>query len=384
VRLFPLVWAALRRKPLESLLLLAAITCAFTLFGLMVGMQEAARRVLAESRADRLLVNPRYDAPDGLPSALVSQIARFDGVLAVGLRSSVGGYRGEPRESVWVDVVDEGMRDAMPELLPTSAHWQHLLSHPSGVYLGRKVSERLRLRKGDHLVVTALNVKRADGGTAWEFDVLGIVPDEHFRSGNLVLGNYRYVDLQRPPEKRDRGFIVAAMNSPEAGERAAVAIDRYFANSATTTASITFRAAQENMANDGLGIAVMTWGIGSAGLFMVLMLVGNAIAQSVRDRIHEFAVLKALGFRDVQIASLVLTEAALPCVAGAVLGMAVARAVALLPRSALPTSISSAMPEFPLSVWAAVLGLSLLVAILGSSLPAMRLRRMKVPMALVN
>jgi putative ABC transport system permease protein len=384
LKYFWLVWAALRRKPLESVLLLAAVSCAFTLLGLMVGLRETARQVVAGSRADRIIINPRYDAPDGLPSALMEQIARFEGVTAVGLRNSISGYPGDPDEFVWVDAVDQGMRRAAPELPLSAAQWDRLFANPSGVYLSSRIAERLQLRAGDRLTVTAPGVPRADGGTAWDFDVLDIVADEATRGGNLVLGNYGYLDNQRPESVRGHGFIVAAVSSPALGDQLAIAIDRHFANSGTATASITFRAAQENMDNDGLGIAVMTWGIGSAGLFMILLLVGNAIAQSVRERIPEFAVLKALGFRHWQITALVVGEAMFPCAAGAVAGMGLAWAISLLPRSALPSAIRGQSPTFSLEVWMMVLGLSMLLALLGALLPAWRLRRMKVAAALVT
>jgi putative ABC transport system permease protein len=383
VKHFPLVWAALWRKPTETVLLLAAITSAFTLFGLMTGMREAAQRIVAQSPGDRLIINPRYDAPNGLPSALTEQIRRFKGVTAVGIRTSVSGYRSDPREFIWVDAVDEEMRHVASELPLTAAQWARLFSTPSGVFISRGIAQRLQLREGDHLIVTAPIAAREDGGKTWEFDVLGVVANEGTRNGNLVLGNYHYVDQQRPEAMRGRGFIGAAVASDQDADRMAVAIDRYFANSGTTTASITSRAAQQNMNNDGLGIAVMTWGIGSAGLFMILILVGNAIAQSVRERIPEFAILRAVGYREQQIAGLVVTEAAFPCVAGAILGMFLAKVISMLPRDSLPDAIRNSMPVFPPTVWSLVLSLALLLAVAGALAPLWTLRRLKVAAALV-
>ena len=380
---FPLVWAALWRKPLEMALLLAAITCAFTLFGLMIGLRETTRQVIAQSRADRVIVNPRYDAPFGLPSALGEQIARIDGVKALGLRTSLAGYRGDPTESVWVDGVDERMREVTFDAVLTPAQWDRLFATRTGVFVSRRIAERLNLHSGDRLVVTAPRVARADGGTTWTFDVLGVVANESLRNGNLVLANYHTLDEQRPESQRGRAFIDVAVASPDIGDRVALAIDRHFANSGTSTASITFRAAQENMDADGLGIAVMTWGIGLAGLFMILLLVGNAIAQSVRERIPELAVLSAVGYPPRVISGLIVAEALVPCLVGAVAGLGLAKAVALLPRSAMPEALRDQIPTFTATVWITVLGIAVALALLGALIPTWQLRRLRVPAALV-
>lgn len=381
----PLVWAALRRKPAESALLLAAITCAFTLLGLMIGMRETTRQVIANSPADRVIVNPRYNAPDGLPSALAAEVRRIDGVAAVGLRNSISGrFAPDPREYVWVDAVDRSTRGVLFEEILTEEQWERLFTTRPGVYLSQRIADRLGLQSGDPLVVDSPDDPRSDGNPHWTFEVLGVVGNESLRNGNLVLGNYDYMDQQRPEASRGHGYLTVAIRPGASGDRVAMAIDRHFANAATTTASITFRAAQENMEADGLGIAVMTLGVGAAGLFMILMIVGNAIAQSVRERIPEFAVLKAIGFRDGQIARLVLLETLIPCLLGALGGMGLAKLVSLLPRNALPSALRNQTPTFSMEVWVGVSALAVVVAALGALLPVWKLRQVKVATALVS
>src|SRR2546421_3866000 len=55
-----------------------------------------------------------------------------------------------------------------------------------------------------------------------------------------------------------------------------------------------------------------------------LLLTGNTMAQSIRERIPELAILKTLGFSDRAVTALVLGEAALLLVLGGGLGMAAA------------------------------------------------------------
>ena len=79
--------------------------------------------------------------------------------------------------------------------------------------------------------------------------------------------------------------------------------------------------------DNGLNIGEVTLKIALSGLVMILFLTANGIAQSVRERLAEFAALKTMGYSDRLVMLLVFLEAALPCVAGAVLGLGLAAAL---------------------------------------------------------
>src|SRR5262249_19100553 len=114
----------------------------------------------------------------------------------------------------------------------------------------------------------------------------------------------------------------------------------------------------------------------------ILFLTANAIAQSVRERIPEFAVLKTIGFSDAGVMALVFAETALPCLAGAGLGMLIAKwFIITLPRL-LPPGVGLPLPTLPLSVLAMAFGSAALVAAFSGLLPALRLKRLDVATAL--
>jgi putative ABC transport system permease protein len=118
---------------------------------------------------------------------------------------------------------------------------------------------------------------------------------------------------------------------------------------------------------------------------MIFLLTANGIAQSVRERIPAFAVLKTIGYRQSTLMALVIVEAAIPCVAGAGIGMALAVLLTRLPTHFLPTDLAS-MPKPALSpgVLAFSLACALLVALLGATIPLPRLRRLSVIDALAG
>lgn len=68
MKYFPLVWAALTRKPARAILTLLSVTVAFTLFGLMIGMNASLQRIMDLARRDIVFVNPRFG--DDLPVSM--------------------------------------------------------------------------------------------------------------------------------------------------------------------------------------------------------------------------------------------------------------------------------------------------------------------------
>src|SRR5262249_7252871 len=118
----------------------------------------------------------------------------------------------------------------------------------------------------------------------------------------------------------------------------ATQVDALFANSGTPTRTMTEKQAFA-VGGDGGGIDIeaLTRKIAAIGLLMILLLTGNVIAQSVRERRGEFATLKTFGFSHRGLVALVMAEAAVPCLLGAACGVGLAAALAphvkdLLPR----------------------------------------------------
>ncbi len=272
---------------------------------------------------------------------------------------------------------------AMPELDITPAQWARLFLHPDGLYVSRKAASRWDLGEGDNFVITG--IPRADGSETWPFQVIGVVPDRPDSDG-FFLGNYHYIDESRPA--RDRGRDVSfQVRVREAARSREISrqIVRLFANSGTPTNSISRREASENMANSDGHRALATSVVGAAGLFMILLLVANWIAQSVRERTPELAMLKALGFRNRTLMGLVVCEAAIPCIAGAALGLLVAGQLARWPAKFLPGDFANLpVPTMSVGVMLQAIGFAVVLALLSSVVPLMRVARVSVVSQLRN
>jgi putative ABC transport system permease protein len=132
-----------------------------------------------------------------------------------------------------------------------------------------------------------------------------------------------------------------------------------------------------------VNVAVVTRRVAAVGLFMILLLTAHGMAQSVRERLGEFAVLKTIGYSDAGVIALVFAEALVPAILGAGAGLGLAALIAVRIPKLLP---SLSLPEPYLS--SAVIGQALLAAValafLSVILPALRLRRLDVAAVLAG
>jgi len=389
VKYFPLVWAALWRKPAESVLIWLAVTVSFALFGLMVGLHATYDRLIDNARMDRLYVNARFPNASTtgilLPLALRDQIARVAGVSAVGAVHYLQGYYKDPHQRVRVRAVDEYVKNAWPELPLTAAQWQQLFATPSGVFITRNRAAMLGLKAGATLPVITPSSARADGAPSWEFHVLGVMPEMPGYE-SLILGNLSYVENSMPqPQQGYVGEYLIAVHDGAKANDISVQIDRELANSSTPTLTIPNKVAAIDSVNSGISVASKTWPVAGAGIFMILLLTANGLAQSVRERTPEFAVLRTVGYGQSVLTGLVLAEAAIPCVSGAAIGMGLALFLTRLPTHFLPADLASLpKPTLSVGVLAFSLACALLLALVGAVIPLLRLRRFSVIDALAG
>jgi putative ABC transport system permease protein len=201
-----------------------------------------------------------------------------------------------------------------------------------------------------------------------------------------VLANFRYLESLRELDRQGlaSGFRLAVRDPARAVEIGRQ-IDRYFANSGTPTRSRPEKITAQTNANFGLPIDSITWTVGAAGLFVVLLLVGNGIAESVDERIPEFAVLTTIGFSHVGIRALVFVEALVPCFSGAVLGSALASRLSTIPRSLIPPSFGDLPPAMLLPEQLSyALGFALVLSLIASAAPLLKLKRLNVAAAIAG
>lgn len=387
MKLFPLVWSGLWRKPAEAILIALAMAAAFTLFGLMLGLQQTYRRLADSARLDRLDVYYRFPLSSGhhLTLAMREPIRRMPGVAAVGADFRLVGYYKNPHQTGRIVAVDHAMRFARSELPITRGQWDLLFADPENVLVSRRMAQRWDLRAGDTFPFISPPNVRTDGSDVWEFHVAAVVPDKPASESGYILGNFDYIDQSLPPAQRLVMAFTVALTDERRALKTSVAIDDLFASSGTPTLTVPEKTDEEFSQRSGISAARVTWPVAGAGIFMILLVTANGIAQSVRERTPEFAVLAATGFPVATLCAVVVQEALVPCLLGSVLGIAIAAGLTQWPARYLPVDLTG-LPQPTVSPWVAAwaIGFATLLALASAVAPVLRLRRLSVVDALAG
>jgi len=235
VKYLPLVWAALVRRKIRTVLTFLSVTAAFALFGVMMGTDAAFQQMVEVINRTVLVIGPRF--ADNLTDAMGQEIAAMPNVAAVSAGSTVFGYYRNPKNQAFVMTGERPSSWPNPPLSPVE--WAELKARPDGAFLSRTLAAKWGLKKGDILTIVAPTIARADGGHAWHFQVLDVLEDIPYWPGGFSLGSYQYYKMSRPKANQPKAdWFQAVVKDPDRANDTAVAIDARFANSAIpTTAS---------------------------------------------------------------------------------------------------------------------------------------------------
>ena len=374
LKYLPLVMAALTRRRLRTVLTFLSLIAAFTLFGVMMGTDASFKRMADVINRKVVVSGSRF--ADNVTDDMGQQIAAMPNVAAVSPGGNVYGYYRDPKTQAGLMMV--GDEAGWPNLPLSHAQWAQWQATPDGAFVSRLFAARLGVKKGDHFTIIAPSIARADGGHAWRFEVLDVLEDTPYWPGGFSLGSYRYFKLARPvADQAKPGWFQAVVKDPAHADDTAVAIDARFANSPIPTDSVSEHMMRTNGATAFVNVAVVTRRVALVGLFMILLLTGHGVAQSVRERLSEFAVMKTFGYSDAGVIALVFAEALAPALLGAMLGLGAAALIStripkLLPHLPMPE------PYISPAVIGEALAAAILLALLSAALPARKLKRLDV------
>jgi putative ABC transport system permease protein len=381
MKYLPLVWASIMRKPARAILTLLSVMLAFTLFGLTIGMNATFAKVQEDARDDRMFVFARFGGL--VPIALERQIESMPGVEKVASSSFIGGYIQDPKNRVFVLMMDENIPKVLPEYPITPQQWQLIRNNRQGLLVSRMQADRWHLKVGDTFVIASPVAKKLDGTNSWTFKVAAVTPDINIFGQGYMFGNWDYMDKARLLSDQGKtGQFRVKVSDPSKTAEIAERIISKFANSSTPLESLTEKVAFDVSSGTGMDIASVDRDVALAGMFMVLFLTANGLAQAVRERFAEFATLKTMGFSDNGVIALVFAEAAIPCLIGAGLGIGLAAIISNVMPRFLPPGQGLPIPTMTVMVFVWAFACAALVAFVSAALPALRLKQMDIATAL--
>jgi len=376
-----LIWANLGRKKFRTTFTLLSIVIAFLLFGILMAIQVAFSAGVEVSDSDRLITIHKVSLIQPLPISYLERIRAVEGVEAVTFANWFGGYYQEPRNQFPQFPVDpESYLDMYPELQLPDDQRERWLATRDGAVVGRKTAERFGWEIGDRVPIQATIFQQPDG-EPWTFEIVGIYDGaEKGTDTSLFLFHREYFEEAIPQIEGIVGWYIVRIEDPEQAPAISERIDAELANSPAETETTPEKAFAQGFANQIGNIQAMVTGIVSVVFFTLLLVAGNTMAQSVRERIGELAVLKTLGFGDRKVMGLVLAESTLMAVLGGALGLAGAWVVS----RGIEGAVSGFLPVFyvpPEAIWIGVL-LIVALGLVTGAVPAWQALRLRIVDAL--
>jgi len=323
MKYFGLIWKNAWRKKIRTSLTILSVFVAFLLFALLSAFGYAFKVGEEAADAERLITIDKISLINLLPIAYQNRIAATEGVHSVTHSTWFGGFYQEQRNQFPQFPVAPHEYFAMyPELRLPEGQFEAWTKNRTGAVVGQALAETFGWEVGDRVPIQATIWTKSDGGRTWEFDIDGIFTNDDPRGNtSLFLFHYDYFDEARAFGQGLVGWYVLRVEPGASPVDVRSAVDVQFENSRNQTETSTEAAFAQSFAKQYGNITLIVSLVLGAVFFTLLLVSGNTMSQSVRERISELAVLKTLGFEDRTVLGIVLSESILIMLIGGLLGI---------------------------------------------------------------
>ena len=385
MKYLPIIWRNLLRRKFRTFFTMGAIFFAFLLFGVLMAIRAAFSMGVDMAGQGRLMVIDKVSIINPLPASYEARIRLIPGVTDTTHANWFGGYYQEVRNQFATFGTDpeSWLRIYSKEFELPEDQKKAFLADRTGAIVGADTARKYGFKVGQRVPIQGTIYRRPDGGP-WEFTIDGIY-DSKIKGAdktNLIF-HYEYLRETIPEQSglRDRyNWYVFTIDDPERAPEIAAKIDAMFVNSPSETKTNTEKAFVSDFSKQVGDIGkIMMWIVAMA-MFTILLVAGNTMAQAIRERTNELAVLKTLGFNEGLILAMVLLESVAIALVGGGLGLALSYALITLsgdPTHGLLPSFYFAVPQLMAGV-----GLVLGLGLASGLLPAWQASRLRIVDAL--
>lgn len=387
MKFFPLLWRNLTRRKARTTFTALSIFVAFVLFALLMAIRLAFTMGVDVAGADRMLIFHKTSIIQPLPLSYRDRVQATPGVAAVTSATWFGGIYQDPANFFGQFAVEPESYLAMyPEFQIPGDQKKAWFEDRTGALVGRSLVNRFGWKVGDRVPLQG-TIWRMPGGAPWSFTIRGIY-DVSVKGADdtQFLFNREYLAevarRQFGPNSFGSGtvgwYIIRVSDPAHAGD-IAKRIDQQFENSQAETKTDTEKAFAQSFANQVGDIGSIMVAIAAAVFFTILLVAANTMAQSIRERINELAVLKTLGYSNTLVLVLVLGESILLTALGGGLGLLTGW---LVIRQGDPTG--GLLPAFFITPRDLVTGVVLIVSLglIAGLMPALQATRLRIVDAL--
>lgn len=379
MKFLPLVWKNVWRRKFRTTFTLLSIFIAFLLFGILMTIRNSFAFGVEIAGLDRLVLINKVSLIMPLPYSYQARLQAVPGVELVTHNSWFNGIYQDPANFFANIAVDpEPFMKVYPEYKLPAEQMKAWLDDRQGAIVGRDLADRFGWKIGDRVPLQG-TIYRPKSGDVWEFNVSGIYDAADGVDKTQFFFRYDYLEENRSLGNGDVGWYIVKIADGSRAVEMSRAFDAMFENSSAETKTTTEKGFVESFAKQIGDIGAIMIAVSSVVLVMFGLVAASTMAQSVRERTAELAVLKTLGFTGPAILVLVLAESLFIACLGGGLGLAVAWAIA---SQGDPTGGLLAIFTLPTrDVWLGV-GLMVLMGLVAGVMPAVSAMRLQIVVAL--
>ncbi|MGH9610749.1 MAG: ABC transporter permease, partial [Bryobacteraceae bacterium] len=318
-RYIPLAFKNTLRNRRRTALTISSIAVSLCLLGVLIAIYHALYYQQATpGQALRLIVRHKVSLAQAFPSAYEAKIRRIPGVKAV---SAWNWYGGTYKNQQPVNFFARFGVDPVPffklrtQMTMPEDERQAFIRERTACIVSKDLADRLHFHLGQRITL-----KGDIYPGKLQLIVRGIFEDPDARDS--LFFNMEYLRQLLPLGRRNMDSTVAVLvDSPQDAPRVAKAIDATFANADPPTKTQSEQQFTLSFVSFLGNIKLFLLSICAAVTFTILLVSGNTMAMSVRERIKEVGVLKTLGFTNGGVLSIIIGEAVAIAIIGGIIGL---------------------------------------------------------------
>ncbi len=365
------------RHKLRTGLTVLGLVVAISAFGLLRTIVDAWYAGVEGSSSTRLVVRSNISLTFALPLNYAQRLRATEGVRQVSWSNWFGGVYITERNFFPQFAVDPATYLPLyPEYKIDEAQRLAFLRDRQGVLVGRKLATKFGWKLGDQIPLRGTIYP----GT-WTFTLRGIWDGADAKTDeSQLLMHWSYLNesvRQRAPRRADAvGVYVVGIDEPNNAALIGQRVDKLFANSLAETMTETEAAFQLSFVSMSEAILVAVQAVSLIIVVIIMAVMANTMTMTARERLAEYATLKALGFPPGFVVRLLLGESLLIAAIGGVAGLLLTWPLAAAFRSAAGTLF----PIFQVSGLTMALQLlaALVVGLVAAAWPAWRMGRIDI------
>jgi putative ABC transport system permease protein len=379
-------WKLLLRNllghPIRSALTALSVGVALALLCVLDATARGFTAAVDLAAQDRLVVMSQVSLFVDLPIAYQQKIAQVEGVKDTTKFQWFGGYYQEPGTGFFAQFGIEADRfqGMFPEIGIVDGDYADFSKQRDACVIGKGLAAKFGWQVGDTVpLISMLFPKGRSGVEAWPFTVRAIyTPTRKNWDDQTLFFHFDYLReslatgvAQGPAGV---GTYWLQLQDGARAETVMAAVDGLFENGPqrvrTTTEAEFNRMFLSMMGN----IPLLLRSIGGAVLFAIFFAVLNTMLMAGRERTRDLGIMKALGFSDGRLATLLIVESVLLVSIGSAVGVLLAKALELVMGPALAAFAPGFAVDGALLVQGVVLTTGL--GLVSGLAPAMRALRL--------